>query len=132
MSVFISYSHEDSDFVDKLHEDMTKRDIPIYLDRIALNVGDSIISRIETAMEDSNLILVVLSPSSVKSNWCRLELNSGWVRELEETQVILVPILKEECKIPLFLKTKLYANFSESYEVGLNDLMRLLISLDIS
>ena len=132
MSVFISYSHKDSDFVDDLHKRLIERDIPIFLDRLVLNVGDSIISKIENAIEESRLILVVVSSNSVESSWCRLELNSGWVREIEEKNVVVVPIVIDNCKMPLFLKTKKYADFSVSYDHGLNELMKLLISLDMS
>ena len=46
MRVFISYSHSDKEFVDKLAMNLVKSNIPIWLDRWELKVGDSITQKI--------------------------------------------------------------------------------------
>ncbi len=51
-------------------------------DRWELNVGDSLIERIQSALTSAGAILVILSANSVASEWCKKELNVGLIREL--------------------------------------------------
>ena len=94
-----------------------------------MNVGDSLIDRIQSALVSSSAILIVLSKSSVSSEWCKKELNSGLVRELAEKQVIILPCVIDDCDIPLFLRDKLYADFRADYDEAVrqvdNSLLRI-------
>lgn len=114
MPIFISYSHADRDFVDQLAERLVLAKHHVWLDRWELSLGDSMTSRIEETLTESSAILVILSKNSVESEWCRRELNAGLVRELEERHTIVMPVVIDDCKIPLFLKDKLYADFRRS------------------
>lgn len=120
MPVFISYSHNDEEFVNKFAAHLVKQNTHVWVDTWNLNVGDSILSKIQEAIEESSALLVVLSKASVESEWCKKELNSGLMRELEEKKVIVLPVLLEDCKIPLFLKEKKYADFRSSFDSGLS------------
>lgn len=84
MSVFISYSRNDSQFVEKLSITLVQNKINVWLDKWAMKPGDSLEPRIQQALSDSSYLLVVLSKSSVESPWCKKELNTGLLRELEE------------------------------------------------
>jgi hypothetical protein len=125
MKTFLSYSHKDKDFVDQLYRRLVEERIAVWMDRIELNVGDSLLDRIQTAITESGYLAVVLSKSFVKSEWCKTELNAGLVRELDGRRVVVLPILKEKCEIPPFLRSKLYADFRGSFEDGLDSLLRV-------
>lgn len=81
------------------------------MDRWELNLGDSLTAKIEESLTDSSAILLILSKKSVASSWCRRELNAGLIRELEERRTLVMPVVIEDCEIPLFLRDKLYADF---------------------
>lgn len=119
MPVFISYSHSDEDFANKLATHLVKQNTHVWVDSWNLNVGDSILSKVQDAIEESSALLVILSKKSVESEWCRKEINSGLMRELEERKTILLPVLIDDCKVPLFLKEKMYADFRTSFDKGL-------------
>lgn len=85
----------------------------VWVDRWELKLGDSLTSRIQESLTTSSAILVILSKNSVESEWCKRELNAGLVRELEEKNTIIMPVVIDDCAIPLFLKDKLYANFNK-------------------
>lgn len=129
MSVFISYSSKDSEFADKLAVNLAKKRINVWLDKWAMQPGDSLLDKIQSGLTDSSFLLVVLSKNSVESEWCKKEINSGLMRELEEKKVVIIPILLEECKVPLFLKEKLYADFTQDFEKGFEALIRPLAKL---
>ena len=122
MSIFISHSHKDKEFVDKLGVKLTVERIPVFVDRWEMNVGDSITQKIEQAITDSSFLLVVLSESSVKSDWCKREITSGLMLELEKRRVVVLPILIENCEIPLFLRDKFYADFREDFDYGFSQI----------
>jgi hypothetical protein len=126
MAVFISYSHADAEFVDKLAAHLVAGQARVWVDRWELHVGDSLRQRIEGAIGQASAVVVVLSPSALESAWFQQELSAGLVRELEERRVIVLPVLIEDCEIPLFLRNKLYADFRSDFDAGLRQVMESL------
>ena len=126
MPIFISYSHSDREFVNKLGAHLVKNRARVWVDHWELNVGDSLIERIQAAIEDARGLLVVLSKSSVESEWCKKELSAGLIRELEERRVIVLPVLIEDCDIPMFLRDKLYADFRSDFDDGLKVILEAI------
>lgn len=118
MPIFISYAHADSDFVESLAKQLVQQKHYIWLDKWELNVGDSLIQRIQSALHLTPGLIVVLSKAAVSSEWCKKELESGLIRELEEKRVVVFPVVKEDCELPLFLRGKVYADFRKSFDEG--------------
>ena len=126
--VFICHASEDKPFVRVLARDLKAYGVPVWFDEWALKVGDSLTEKIQEGIQSSGWLLVILSKKSVRSGWVRRELSSGLALELEKKSVYVLPVLKESCQIPLFLKDKLYADFRKPYRVGLELLLRRLTS----
>ncbi len=126
MAIFISYSHADKAFVDRLAVQLVRARAPIWLDRWELSVGDSLLQRIQDAIQGAGALLVILSRASVDSEWCKKELTAGLVRELDEKKVLMLPVLIEDCEIPLFLRDKVFADFRSGYDAGLKQLLKAL------
>ncbi len=123
MPVFISYSHNDAEIVNKMAAHLVKNNANVWVDTWELNVGDSILSKVQDAIEDSSALLIILSKSSVESEWCKKELNAGLMRELDEKKVIVLPVLVEDCEVPLFLREKMYADFRKNFDTGLKSIL---------
>lgn len=123
MTIFISYSHVDKEKVNLLAAHMVKKNASVWVDTWELNVGDSIIQRVQEALTESDALLVVMSKASVASEWCKKELNSGLIRELDEKRVVVLPVLLEDCDIPLFLREKMYADLRGDFDTGINAIM---------
>ena len=119
MPIFLSYSHSDAEFVDKRALQLVKHNVHVWIDRWELNVGDSLIDRIQQAVDGASALLVVLSPESVESEWCKRELSAGLLRELEEKRVVVMPVLLRDCEIPVFARGKFYADFRTNFDDGL-------------
>lgn len=126
MPVFISYSHADADKVNHLAAHLVKRNASVWIDKWELNVGDSLIQRIQEAITSANALLVILSEASVASEWCKKELAGGLMRELDEKKVLVLPVLLEDCEIPLFLREKVYADLRGDFESGLADILNAI------
>lgn len=126
MPVFISYAHADKTFVDKLAANLVRHNAHVWLDRWELNVGESILNHVQKAIQESDALLIVLSIASVASEWCKKELNAGLMRELDEKRVLVLPVLAEDCQIPMFLREKMYADFRGKFGDGLKALVEAL------
>jgi len=123
MPIFISYSHTDRDFADRLAVQLVEHKVNVWMDRWELKVGDSLISRIQEAIVGASALLVILSKASVQSEWCKKELNVGLVRELSEKRVVVLPLVVDDCEMPLFLRDKMYADFRTDFDHGLSSVL---------
>lgn len=86
------------------------------MDRWELRPGDSLIDSVQTALKHAGAILIVLSKSYSESSWCKKELNAALIRELEEKGNLIIPVVIEDCEIPLFLKEKMFADFKGDWD----------------
>lgn len=121
--VFISYSHKDSDFVNRLAKDLDREGLAVWIDKRAIDVGESIPASIEKAIASCDFLVAVLTPSALDSRWFREELDAAHVKELESHGTVILPVLKEDCSIPGLLRSKKYADFRGGYRDGLKDLV---------
>lgn len=123
MPVFFCYSHQDKDFVDRLAKQLVLRRAWVWVDRWELNVGDSIVGRVQEAIEKASAVVVVLSRSSVGSPWVQRELQSVIYREVQGQQSLVIPVVIEDCPIPPFLSDRIYADFRANFDTGLRVLV---------
>lgn len=126
---FISYGSKDSDFANQLANDLRAVGVGVWFDKWEIQVGESIIQKIQEGISTNDFLIIVLSPASVNSSWVQRELNAAMMRELEERSVVILPILISECNLPTLLREKRYADFRSSYEVGFGDLINSITNL---
>jgi len=126
MSVFISYNHEDKLFVNKLSLALISNNIKVWKDEWQISVGDSFIDKIQDGLEKASYICVVFSSNSIKSEWVKRELNAGLLREIEDKNLSILPVVIDNCKIPLLLRDKIYADFRGDFDIGLKKLLSAL------
>jgi len=125
-SVFMSHSHTDKPFARRLSADLGALGAHVWLDEAELKVGDSLIEKIEGALDRVDHLAVIMSPDSVGSRWVREELRQTLHGRLSGRGIVILPILLKDCEIPGFLREKLYADFREeaAYEGALVRLAR--------
>ena len=124
IKAFISYSSKDSKFADRLAKDLRNLGTNIFYAKWNIKVGDSIVEKINSALSSHDLVVVILSKSSVKSQWVRKEINSTLMNQLSEKGIRILPILIESCEIPFLLSDIKYANFVSGYKEGFADLLQ--------
>jgi hypothetical protein len=124
-TLFLSYSRRDVEFADRLAKDLKKQGFGVWWDCWEMGIGDSFPREIKEALSKSAWFAIILSPNSVDSPWVEKELNMALILETDGAVKIL-PILHEPCEIPLLLRDKVWANFTLSYEEGLEALLHRL------
>jgi hypothetical protein len=125
-SVFISHSSLDKQIAGGLALELAKRGVDVWLDEWAIQVGDSISRRVEEALENCTYVILLLSPGALASNWVDKEWRAAFSREMSRGEVTVLPVLAAKCELPPLLRDRKYADISESFERGVNELVRLL------
>jgi len=128
--VFISYSHADSEFAERLLRDLHYASIPVTYDKWLLRVGESIIDRIATTVASAASVIAIISKNSITSEWVRKELSLAMVSEISGRAVRVLPALIDDCSLPASISDKLYADFRFSYYSGLRQLLEALDGRD--
>ncbi len=113
--IFLSHSHRDKGFVRPLARKLENHGIGVWLDEAELNVGDSILSCLSKAIYDVDFVLVVISKASIKSSWVKEELEIAMTRQIAGKKLTVLPLIKDDCKLPKFLTGKFYADFTTPY-----------------
>lgn len=129
--LFLSHSSIDKPFVYRLAEDLNICQIDIWFDDFELKVGDSLIDKLSTAIEDARFIGLILSNAFLKSKWASNELKQALSREIREARSIILPIVIEKVPIPPFIEDKIYLDFSKDYYSALSNLAGMLHNLNV-
>lgn len=93
--IFISYSYEDSDFVDKLYKYLKEAGAPVWLDRHDMLAG-SLYKQIARNIRIQDIVIVVLSGHSTESDWVEAELEMARKKEKDENRDILCPVALDD------------------------------------
>lgn len=123
---FLGHSSHDKGNVRMIYDDLLHLGVKVLMDEVQIKVGDSIVEKISEGLKSSKFLLLVLSEHSVKSVWTKREWNSFLAHQLSTTDVRILPILLENCDIPMILKDIKYADFRESYHDGLKEIVAAL------
>ena len=130
-TIFLSHNSHDKDFVRRLAGDLSRYGVKFWLDEAEIQIGDSLIGKIEQGISDMDYIGVVLSPESVNSQWVKREVEIALTLEIGGKEVRVLPLLYKKCEIPAFLRGKAYADFTLETEYE-NSLFKVLRRLGIN
>jgi hypothetical protein len=76
IAAFVSYNSADKEFARKLAADLESQGIKVWLDQWAIRGGESISDKVQQGINTSDVFIVILSRSSVRSRWVKEELRS--------------------------------------------------------
>jgi hypothetical protein len=100
--VFVSYAKEDSAFANKLLSYLSNQPRLDIFTTNKISAGEKWRSKIKSALNASDIFLVVLSPASVKSTWVLFELGVAWGLDMPIIPVATHPDVIS--KVPVELK----------------------------
>jgi hypothetical protein len=125
--IFISYSHSDKKFVNRLTTDLENFGIKVWIDEKEIDVGDSISKKVEEGIFGSDYFCLVISRNSVNSEWVDREYRTALNAQLSSgTTPKILPLLIQGVELPKLLKDIKYADFSRRYKSGLTRLLDAL------
>ncbi len=107
---FISYSRVNKDFALKLARELKSEGFPIWLDLLDIPAGARWDDEIEWALHECGIFMVILTTASIASENAKDEIGYA----IDHGKRIL-PILLEECEIPLRLRRFQYVDFTKMH-----------------
>ena len=127
-SIFLSHNSKDKPWVRELAKRLTDDGVTVWLDEAELNIGDSLIERISSAIEQMKFVAAVISPNSIGSAWVQKELSLAMSKEVKGRRVTVLPLLIANCELPASLRDKLYGDFTspDNYQSEYNKLLRAI------
>ena len=123
LNVFISYSHKDREFVTRLTQDLIDRvpDAQVWYDML-IPAGSSWAETLSHQIEKADVIVAILSPDYLASEWASQELNVALLRRTQG-DAKLIPILVRPCSPSGFLASLTWVDFTQDYETAFERLM---------
>ena len=91
-SCFISYSHKDEAFAERLYADLQDKGVPCWYAPEDLRIGDKIRPRIDESIRQFDKLLLVLSEHSIDSLWVEHEVEAAFEKEMKHNTIMLFPI----------------------------------------
>ena len=116
-SVFISYSHEDEEWVkDYLLTNLENNGIPCHIDYRDFEIGTASLINMEQAVEKCNKTILVFTRDWVNSEFTTFE---GLMLQTDDPVGLkkrIIPIMLHKCTPPKRLKIFTYADFTDKTE----------------
>jgi uncharacterized protein YjbI with pentapeptide repeats len=91
-SCFISYSVKDQDFANRLYADLQAAGVRCWFAHHDMQSGKKVHEQIDAAIRVHERLLLILSPSSMASEWVKTEIAKARKRELKEHRQVLFPV----------------------------------------
>ena len=127
---FLSYSRVNSDFAKKLAKELKAEGFPVWLDQLDIPLGARWDVELEKALDECEIFMIIMTPDSINSENVRDEIGYAI-----DTGKRFMPIMLENCKVPLRLRRFQYVDFTtKSFEDGdesAKQLLRGLIAQEI-
>src|SRR5882724_7525810 len=104
---FISHCPEDRLFVQRLSRDLISQGVQVWQIGSEIRPGESLIHNFEKCFDETEALIVILSPTSIESDWLLQELpliTQGYRGRTPQ----IVPVILHSCRLPDFFVNKLY------------------------
>ena len=137
-SCFISYSSTSQDFAERLYADLQNKGVRCWFAPEDMKIGAKIRHAIDSAIRLRDKLLVILSETSVNSQWVETEVETAMEEERERGEPVLFPVriddavmetkapwarmLRRERNIGNFTGWKNHDSYQRAFERLLRDL----------
>ena len=118
--VYISYSDSDKNIAESIRRRLMHRQFILNIDHSNISIGDNIDKIITKEIEDSSIIIILLSKNSENSFFVKNEIKLATRKKKKILPVKIDP----DAKIPNELKNIRFADYSSNSTEALNDIMK--------
>jgi len=125
-NVFISHRGADQAAAEKLAGDLRACGHDVWLDIWKIELGDSIVGRINSGLSAASHLVLCCSAASSTSAWMDREWMSALALQLEGAGVRVLPVRLTGGELPTILADIKYADLSEHWQEGVDAICRAL------
>ncbi|MUG95497.1 TIR domain-containing protein [Scytonema sp. UIC 10036] len=127
--VFLSYAHQDKETMEKIRASLRQESITVWANTTDIQTGEAFELAIKRGIEQADNIVYLLSPDSIKSSYCQMELDLA----LSFNKRIIPLLVREtdEMQMPPVLQSLQYIDFTdnvkeEDYLLDSSQLLKIL------
>jgi hypothetical protein len=123
--IFISYAHEDNCLAEAVTVALYRSKLAApFIDKIALGPGDSLTKKLGDGLDDAKALVVLVSKSSMKSDWVHNELKA-----IQHREIPIIPLRCDDAKWPgqvrLLLGDRIYLDGSTDFQSAVGKVPKL-------
>jgi hypothetical protein len=122
-TVFISHAGADSSKAAAVAELLTQAEIVVIFDRKELQLGDSFLTFMESALSSSDYCLLLWSYSAANTPWVRMEWEAALSRSVQEKRSFLAVGRLEEAPVPVLLGPRLRIDLFPNFQPGVGQIV---------
>ena len=124
--VFISHRKQDVALAEQLAEEIRQAGFQVWFDEWNIRIGDSIVERINTGLENARYLILCYSDAGVLSPWMSREWMSALARQLDGYGVRVLPARLSGGEPPAILADIKYADLVQDWGRGVADLLQAM------
>ena len=131
MKIFISHSSRDIEVCKKLTDVLTQSGYVVFVDS-AIDVGKSMIETVKTALNDSDVLIAIITENFLNSSWAQAELSSAI---FSTNNIRVLPVVVGDVFVPNFIAQFQYTKVKNEEEIisaVLTDIAKLSNIEDLS
>ncbi|MFJ8452756.1 toll/interleukin-1 receptor domain-containing protein [Bacillus paramycoides] len=119
-NVYISYSHADKEFVNKLKQDLSSLNVTLFNDIVS--IGENFSEAIEVGIKEVDYVIIVISEEYIRSKFLHAEL-----KEIIRQKKKIFPVVIDGTDLPNQLDEVYFLRFTEpNYKESLQELISSL------
>jgi TIR domain-containing protein len=131
--VFLSQSQDDRGPADRIAGELRQIGLPVWYAPWSIKAGESIPGKVNEALEQNNMMVVLLSPRSVSSRWVKMEWESALAATYAGEDMTVVPVLIDPVQVPAILLGIRRIDMTPGrFEAGFAELTQLLVERRLS
>ena len=120
-SVFISYSHKNTNFAKKLKGDLRRNGISVWIDERLKAADEAWLKQLAVAIQKQDYFLYLITPDSEVSKYCEWELNTA-----QSFNKTIVPLMVKNAVMPITISGLQFIDFRQGYTDGLSMLLQTI------
>ncbi len=123
-NVFISHRRSDIKEAERLAEEVRRAGHQVWFDEWEINIGDSIIERMNQGLSGTAYVVVCYSSAGIEAPWMGREWLSALARQLDRRGVTILPVVLTGGAPPAILADIKYADLTTDWSAGIKLLLR--------
>jgi TIR domain len=124
--VFVSHRNSDDVPAEKLAEELRRAGHQVWFDKWEVNVGDSVVGRMNEGLEGAAYVVLCYSSSGVASPYTLREWLSALARQLGGRPVKILPVILTGDLPPAILADIKPADLARDWDEGVRQLLRAI------
>jgi TIR domain len=125
-SVFISHRRSDASEAEHLAHDIRAAGHTVWLDDWEIDLGDSIVGRMQEGLAASRYLVLCYSTSDVLAPWISREWLSALARQMNGASVKLLPVVLTGGGPPAILSDIHYVDLTKDWDEAMGRLLRAI------